>query len=154
MSRMYTALPAQCPLFVSDLNKTRILAKDFWKILRYQISLKSTQWKPSWSMWTDGRTDGVSDRYDEASSRFSQFSERSYERFLQPRSTRIFFNFQKSAGIKPTHFINLSSTDTSGHLNTLLWWPKQFPRSQLNSDWETVVNTTNYLLQLVMVGSY
>jgi len=36
---------------------------------KYQISWKSVQWEPSYSMWTDGRTD----RHDEANSLFSQF---------------------------------------------------------------------------------
>jgi len=30
---------------------------DFLKIIKYQISLKSTQWELSCSMWTDGQTD-------------------------------------------------------------------------------------------------
>jgi len=30
---------------------------DFLKILKYQISLKSTQWELSFSMLTDGQTD-------------------------------------------------------------------------------------------------
>jgi len=37
------------------------------KVLRYQISWKSVQWEPSYSMRTD--------RHDEADSRFSQFGE-------------------------------------------------------------------------------
>jgi len=36
------------------------------KIFQHQISRKSVQWEPSCSMRTDGRTD----RYDEANSRF------------------------------------------------------------------------------------
>ena len=44
------------------------LLNRFPKILKYQISWKSFQWKPSCSMRTD--------RHDEANSRFSQFCER------------------------------------------------------------------------------
>jgi len=41
---------------------------DFQKVLKYQISGKSDQWKQSCSMRTDGQT--------ESNSRFSQFCER------------------------------------------------------------------------------
>jgi len=38
-------------------NETLIFVRDFQKILKYQISRKSVQWKPSCSIQTDGRTD-------------------------------------------------------------------------------------------------
>jgi hypothetical protein len=44
----------------------------FGKILQYEISWKSAQWKPSCSMRTDEQTD----RQDEANSRFEQFCKR------------------------------------------------------------------------------
>ena len=43
--------------FLSDFKETRILSKDFLKVLKYQIPWKSVQWEPIFSMWTDGRTD-------------------------------------------------------------------------------------------------
>jgi len=43
----------------------------FLKILKYQISWKSVGWEPSCSMRTDGRTD----KHDEANNIFSKFCE-------------------------------------------------------------------------------
>jgi hypothetical protein len=50
---MYRGFHVKCRLFLSDLNKTRVLGKDFRKLLRYQVSWKSAQWEPSCSMRTD-----------------------------------------------------------------------------------------------------
>jgi hypothetical protein len=44
-------------VFLSDFNDTRIFSTGFRKVLKYQISWKSVQWKPSCSMLTDGQTD-------------------------------------------------------------------------------------------------
>jgi len=45
------------PLFLSDFSETCIFWLDFGKILKYQISWKSVQRKPSCSMRTDRRRD-------------------------------------------------------------------------------------------------
>jgi hypothetical protein len=65
---MYIGLQAKCPLCLSDLN----FSTDFRKICKYKIVWKSAGWEPSCSVRTEGQTD----RHDEASSRFSQFCER------------------------------------------------------------------------------
>ena len=49
------------PLFLSDFNETWILQTDFRNILKYQISLKSVQWEPNYSMRTDRKTDIMAD---------------------------------------------------------------------------------------------
>jgi hypothetical protein len=42
---LYVGLHVQYPLFLSDFNETRIFPSYFGKIFKYQISLKSVQWK-------------------------------------------------------------------------------------------------------------
>jgi len=54
---MNIGLHEKYPLFSSDFNETWIISKDFRKILRYQISLKSVQWEQSCTMRKDGQTD-------------------------------------------------------------------------------------------------
>jgi len=54
------------------LMKPNFVANIFENMLKYQISCKSVHWEPSCSM----RTDGWTDRHDEANSRFPQFCER------------------------------------------------------------------------------
>ena len=49
------------PLFLSDFNATWTSLTDIRKILRYQISWKTVQWKSTCSMWTDGRTNRRTD---------------------------------------------------------------------------------------------
>jgi hypothetical protein len=49
-------------LFLSNFDETWILATYFRKILKYGIPWKSVLWVPSCIMRTDGRTD----RHDEA----------------------------------------------------------------------------------------
>jgi hypothetical protein len=62
---MYIVINVKYPLFLSDFNETRIFPKYFRKTLKYQIQLKSVQWKPSCYIRTD--------RHDEANSRFRNF---------------------------------------------------------------------------------
>jgi len=69
---MYIELHVNCPLFLPDFNETWTLSTQLRKIPKYQISWKSVQWEPSCSMRTDGRTN----IYDVANSRFSPFCER------------------------------------------------------------------------------
>ena len=55
--RLYRGIHIKYTLFLSDFNKIWIFTADFRKIVKYDISWKSVQWKPSCSMLTDGRTD-------------------------------------------------------------------------------------------------
>jgi hypothetical protein len=59
-------------LFLLDFEYAWIFSTYFREILKCQISWKSVQWDPSCSMRTDGRTD----RHDDADSLFSQVCER------------------------------------------------------------------------------
>jgi len=77
---MYISVNAKQPLFLCDFKDTRIFSTLFRKIVKNQISGKSVLWKQCFSIqtvaWTDGRTDGQTDRHDEAKSSFTQFFER------------------------------------------------------------------------------
>jgi hypothetical protein len=85
---MYIGPQVPYASFLSDFNETWILSTDFRKILKYEISWTSIQWKLSCSTRTDGRTDGRREgrtdrptgRHDEANSRLSQFYEGAYQR--------------------------------------------------------------------------
>ena len=70
--KISVGLHEKCPLFLSDFNEASAFWHFFRKILKYKISCNSVQSEKSGSMRTDGRTD----RHDEANSRFSQFFER------------------------------------------------------------------------------
>ena len=66
-------LHVKCPLFLSDFNENWILLIYFRKMVDYHISWKSAQWEPSFSMRTDGQTD----RHDEASNHFRNLAKAS-----------------------------------------------------------------------------
>jgi hypothetical protein len=67
-SKIYTGLHVKYLLFLSDFNQTWIFSSHFRKIPQYPISWKTVQWETSCFKRTDGRTD----RHDEANSSFSQ----------------------------------------------------------------------------------
>jgi hypothetical protein len=48
--------------FLPDFKKRQIFSTDFRKTFKYKISWKCVQWEPSRSM----RTDGPTDKHDEA----------------------------------------------------------------------------------------
>jgi len=74
-SKIYFA-SCKVPLFFSYFDETWIFSTDFLKIIKYQNSRISVQWQRVFEYGqmdgrTAGRTDGWTDRYDEANSRFS-----------------------------------------------------------------------------------
>jgi hypothetical protein len=69
-SEMYISLHVRCQLFLSDFRGTWIFSTVFRKIHRYQISWKSVQWQPRYSMRTKGQTD----RHDETKPSFPNFA--------------------------------------------------------------------------------
>jgi hypothetical protein len=69
------SLNVKYPLFLSDFKETLVFSADFRKKETIcQISSKSVQWEPSYSMRTDRRADGA-EGHDKANSRFSRFYE-------------------------------------------------------------------------------
>jgi hypothetical protein len=60
LSKMYIGIHVKYRLFLSDFDETWNFSTDFLKkkkTLKYQISWKSVQWEPSFSMRKDRRTD-------------------------------------------------------------------------------------------------
>ena len=68
LSYIYLRWLLKCP---SDFTEIWVVSTDIRIILKYQISWKSIQWEPSYSMRTDRRKD----RHGEANSRSSHFYE-------------------------------------------------------------------------------
>jgi len=70
MIKTYIGLHVKYPLFLSDLKELEFSRQNFEKYSNIKFHKKSFQREPSGCMRTDGRTD----RHDEANSRFSQFA--------------------------------------------------------------------------------
>jgi hypothetical protein len=62
-------------LSLSDFSETRNFVIYFRKMLKYRISCRSIQWKPTCSMQADGQTNIQKERHVEASNLFSKFYE-------------------------------------------------------------------------------
>jgi len=71
---MYIGLRVKYPLFLSDFNKTWIFSADFRKNTQISNFMKIRRVGAE-LFRADGRTDGQTDRHDEANSRFSKFFE-------------------------------------------------------------------------------
>jgi hypothetical protein len=74
LSNMYTGLQVKYPLFLSDINKTRVVSRYFRKMLRYPNSIKIHPVGPEMfhaEGQMDGQRDRQKDRNNEANSRFS-----------------------------------------------------------------------------------
>jgi hypothetical protein len=115
--KMYIGLHVKYPLFVSDFNETWVFSTDFRKPLKYQISWKSVQWEPNCSTRTDGRTD----RHDDANSRFSQFCE---QRLKPPTKYAVYS--------KPSQFVFNRSRTNFGPVRP---FSQQFPIILLDTPW-------------------
>jgi len=63
---MYIGFREKHPLFLSDFKDNWNFSIYLGKTLKYQISWKSVQLEPSSSMRTDVRSDGPTDRHNEA----------------------------------------------------------------------------------------
>ena len=72
---IYIGPHVKYPLFLSDFKELNFLDRFFKKIFRYRFPRKSLQWKPSCSMWSDGRTD----RQGETDLFFPQFCFHTYK---------------------------------------------------------------------------
>jgi hypothetical protein len=127
--------------FCQALNKTSVCSTDFRKHLKHQISWKSIGWEPN-LFHADRQTDGRTDSYDEAESRFSHFYERAYrctkgQHFIyalkwsvtvpQPTFTKIILPTQTSVSKCYTEFhdnsTNSSADDCRWQTDTWMWYP-------------------------------
>jgi hypothetical protein len=75
MIKLHIGLNANYPLFLWQFNETEIFTPHFRQILKHQVSWKSVQWEPSYSMRTDGRTVGQTEM-TKLTVAFTKFSSR------------------------------------------------------------------------------
>jgi hypothetical protein len=68
--KQYIGVPVSYPLFVADVKEGSIFPTNVRKIFKYEISWKSIQREPSFSMQTEGQTHRETDRHDDTNSRF------------------------------------------------------------------------------------
>ena len=75
-SQMYTGLCGSFQPILSDFKGNLIFAADFRRTLKYQISLKSLQWKPIWCIPTDGQRDTQAARKTDMTKLFWNFAKK------------------------------------------------------------------------------
>jgi hypothetical protein len=99
------------PLFLSDINETWNLLTDLRKKLKYQVSLKSVQRKPSCCLRTD--------RHDKANSHFSRFCERDYRRLWSCCNPIRAEEAVKFGDVKKIYHMRLCTAETDKKLQQI-----------------------------------
>jgi hypothetical protein len=97
---MWKRFHVKLKLSLSDFNETWIFSTDIRKKLKHQVSSKSVQWEPNWSLWTDGQTD----------------------------MTKLIVAFRNFANAPKNEDEILNNNDTE-HVNTIVgaeWWRTNF----------------------------